>query len=210
MQVKKGTDSNPDLLTNVNSKFDSPGDEKYRDDLLPTNDELVTVKPKKKKQFFSVVKGVTVVLVTLIGGAIALPSFISSGCGGHTREAEGRHYLSSTNKAQQAYYTETGKFTDSWDELGVGIKTQTTNYIYLTRATEKAAFSYGISRKQDFKSYVGAVFLVPATSFDPKAAKDEMTTVSILCQAKTQGTTRLEEPTLHNGNPTCGSDSNSF
>lgn len=51
------------------------------------------------------------------------------------RQAEGKQYVSSVNKAQQAYYTENGQFVTSsdaaaWSSLGVGIKTQTTNYRY--------------------------------------------------------------------------------
>ncbi|MFB2882057.1 type IV pilin-like G/H family protein [Floridanema aerugineum] len=54
---------------------------------------------------------------------------------GKGRQAEGKQYVSSVNKAQQAYYTENNQFVTTsddaaWGSLGVGIKTQTTNYRY--------------------------------------------------------------------------------
>ncbi|MEQ9354755.1 protein kinase domain-containing protein [Coleofasciculus chthonoplastes] len=48
-------------------------------------------------------------------------------------EAEARQYLSSMYRHQEAYYLENGKFSDSIEKLGLGIKTETENYTYYTR-----------------------------------------------------------------------------
>jgi hypothetical protein len=45
------------------------------------------------------------------------------------------------NKAQQAVFIETTAFATSFDALGLGIKTETTNFKYSIRATKKAAFN---------------------------------------------------------------------
>lgn len=60
------------------------------------------------------------------------------------------------------------------------------------------AFSYGISRLDDYKSYVGGVFLV-------KMAESETTVREILCEANFSGRKRPVDPTYENGVLACGS-----
>ncbi|AFZ08265.1 general secretion pathway protein H [Oscillatoria nigro-viridis PCC 7112] len=135
-------------------------------------------------------------------GAIALPSFLNTS---HScRIPEAKLYVSSMNRAQQALFIEKNAFATSVDALGIGIKTETTNFKYSIRATKKAVFNYGLSKKKDLKSYVGGVFLVPAKNFEPHAAKEEITTTSIFCQADSPGTIEPVEPTYENGKIACG------
>ncbi|MEG4515329.1 MULTISPECIES: type IV pilin-like G/H family protein [unclassified Microcoleus] len=136
-------------------------------------------------------------------GAIALPSFLA-GPQDKTRTLEAKQYVSSMNRAQQALFIEKNTFGTSVDALGLGIKTETTNFKYSIRATKKAAFNYGVSNKKDLKSFVGGVFLVPAKNFEPNAAKEEITTTSILCQADSPGIIKPAEPTYENGKIACG------
>jgi len=133
--------------------------------------------------------------------AIALPSFLRQG--GKAKQSENKQYVSAMNKAQQAVFIETSAFATSFDALGIGIKTETTNFKYSIRATNKAAFNYGVSKEKDLKSYVGGVFLVPAKNFEPNAAKEERTTTSILCEADSPGTIKPAEPTYKNGKIAC-------
>jgi len=141
--------------------------------------------------------------VVMILAAIPLPS--SSGCGGGNKAklSEAKQYVSSLNKGQQAKYAEDGAFSNSFNALGLGIKTQTTNYNYSIIATKNAAFSYGVARSNNLTSYVGAVFLVPVS----QAANKEKTTVSILCAANSPGNTQPPDPILQNGNPVCAAGS---
>ena len=141
--------------------------------------------------------------VVIILAAIALPS--SSGCGGGNKAklSEGKQYVSSVNKAQQAKYAEDGAFSNSINGLDLGIKTQTTNYNYSIIATKNAAFSYGVARSNNLTSYVGAVFLVPVS----QAANNKKTTESILCVANSPGNTQPPDPILQNGNPVCAAGS---
>jgi type IV pilus assembly protein PilA len=143
------------------------------------------------------------VLLMCIGlmTAIVLPSFLNQA--GKAKQSEGKQYISLMNRGQQAYFAEKSAFATSVNALGLGIKTETTNYKYLTRATKTAAFNYGVSKQKKEKSFVGGVFLVPAY---PNAPKDEMTTTSILCEADSPGTIKPVEPTYQNGKIACGKD----
>ncbi|MEG4502453.1 type IV pilin-like G/H family protein [Microcoleus sp. F6_B4] len=138
----------------------------------------------------------------VVMGAIALPSFLytSHRC----RIPEAKQYVGSMNRAQQALFIEKSAFGTSVDALGLGIKTETTNFKYSIRATKKAAFNYGVSKEKKLKSYVGGVFRVPAKNFEPNAAKQEITTTSILCEADSPGTIKPAEPTSENGKIACG------
>jgi type IV pilus assembly protein PilA len=88
--------------------------------------------------------------------------------------------------------------------LGIGIKTETRNFNYSIRATKKAAFNYAVAKGKNLKSYVGGVFVVPAKNFEPNAAKEEITTTSILCVSDFPGSIKPAEPTYENGKSACG------
>lgn len=119
------------------------------------------------------------------------------------KQAEGKQYVSSINKGQQAYFAEKGSFANSVEALGLGLKSETTNYKYSTSATKQAAFSYGVSKLPQLKNFIGGVFVVPAKQVDTKAAKDKMTTVSTLCKADSDVTTKPAEPTYQSGKIAC-------
>jgi hypothetical protein len=116
-------------------------------------------------------------------------------------ETEGKQYVGSMNKAQQAYYAENGEFTNSVPNLGLGIRTETANYRYSISTENKAAFNYGVSKQGKLKSFVGGVFLIGD-------ATTEITTVRILCQTKTNGasTTKPANPINQNGTLVCGAN----
>ena len=118
-------------------------------------------------------------------------------------QSEAKQYLGSMNRAQQAKYAENGAFSNSITALGIGIKTQTTNYNYSAIATKNAAFSYGVARSNNLRSYVGAVFLIP----DSQAANDAKTTVSILCETTSFGNTQPPDPIIENDVPVCAAGS---
>ena len=90
-------------------------------------------------------------LLMVIGviGAIALPSFLNS-----THKpmiSEAKQYVGSMNRAQQALFIEKSAFATSVNALGIGIKTETTNYKYSVRATKKAAFNYAVAKEKKLK-----------------------------------------------------------
>jgi Tfp pilus assembly major pilin PilA len=144
--------------------------------------------------------------VVMILAAITLPYSNSSACGGKAELSEAKQYVSSMNKGQQVKYAEDGAFSNSINALGLGLKTQTTNYNYSTISTKNAAFSYGVARSNNLTSYVGAVFLVPVSP----AANKEKTTVSILCAANSPRKTQPPDPILQNDNPVCATGTESL
>jgi len=131
-------------------------------------------------------------------------AIISGEWGGTPKTAGAIQYVGSMNRAQEALFIEKSAFATSFDGLGLGIKTETTNFKYSIRATKKAAFNYAVAKENDLKSYVGGVFQVPAKNFEPNAAKEKITTTSILCEADSPGTIKPAEPTYKNGKIACG------
>ena len=114
-------------------------------------------------------------------------------------EREGRVYVSSMNRAQQAYYAEKGDFTNSVPNLGLGIRSETANYKYSISRENKAVFHYGVSKQGKLKSFVGGVFLIGD-------ATTEITTVRILCQTTAASTAKPANPTNKNGTLSCGAN----
>jgi type IV pilus assembly protein PilA len=149
-----------------------------------------------------------VVIVVIILAAIASPSGVTCGGGGKATQPEGKQYVASMNKGQQAKYAEEGAFSNSMDALGIGLKTQTANYNYSIIATKNAAFNYAVPIREtkDLTSYVGAIFLVPVS----QAANKEKTTISILCAANSPGNTQPPAPILQNDVPVCAAGTESL
>ena len=141
-------------------------------------------------------------VILMILTAIALPSFLASS--NKSKQSQGKQYIGSMNRGQQAKFAENGSFSNFIPDLGLGLKTETNNYKYSTRATKRTAFNYGVSKQKIEKSYIGDVFVVPAKEVDANAAKDEITTSSILCEADDRGTIEPAEPIYQNGKLICG------
>ena len=143
-------------------------------------------------------------------GAIALPSFLGDSTHDKYMTSymtfQAQQYVSSVNRGQQSSFAEKNAFSSSVKALGIGIETDTTHFKYSIHATKKAAFNYAVAKGKNSKSYVGGVFLVPAKNFEPNAAKEEITTTSILCEADFSGTIKPAEPTYQNGKLVCGKD----
>ncbi|WP_446389958.1 type IV pilin-like G/H family protein [Coleofasciculus sp. B1-GNL1-01] len=112
-------------------------------------------------------------------------------------QSEAKQYIGSMNRAQQAYFLEKANFTNEFDELGLGVKSETTNYTYSTYATLLSSINYSVSRQSDLKSYVGGVF------FGRVEATGELTTLAILCETKDKGTNRPPAPIVENGMLQC-------
>lgn len=110
------------------------------------------------------------------------------------KESEGKQYVSSMNKGQQAYYAENTGFTSSIANLGLGIKPETPNYKYSISTENKAVFNYGVSQQANLKSFVGGVFLIGTT------------TRTILCQTNAATTTKPANPLNKNGTLACGAN----
>jgi len=92
----------------------------------------------------------------------SLPSF--EGQANKAKQSEAKQYVGSINRAQQSKYAENGSFANSIDALGIGIKTETTNYRYSIETTKNAAFNYGVATSEKLRSFVGGVFVIGVKS----------------------------------------------
>ncbi|MEG4111205.1 MULTISPECIES: type IV pilin-like G/H family protein [unclassified Microcoleus] len=120
------------------------------------------------------------------------------------KQWEPRMYISLINKRQQAYFAEKSVFSTSVKALRIRIiKTETENYKYSHHTTKKATFNYGVSKHKDIKSFVGVVFVIPATKVESNASKNKIRTTSILCRSDSPGTIKPPEPTYQNGKIAC-------
>lgn len=155
--------------------------------------------------------------------ALALPSF--SGCGNKARSSEGRTYVGSMNRAQQAFWSEKQTFGRSIPALELRIKEETDNFKFEVQSFELVTYQYGVAKNDKVKSFVGAVFVVPEksqsyqgstqtanqTSESKPSIKKELTTISILCESPKIGIKmKMPNPTLQNGTPTCAEGTVAF
>ena len=129
--------------------------------------------------------------------------------------SEAHQYVDSLNYSQEFHFQRSGGFSYFFSHLIPG-SNQTINYKYSVSAKNNAAFSYGVSRSNYFRSYVGAVFLVPVSSAAnnkrtlvpvSEVANKEKTTLSILCVANSPGNIQPANPSIQNNVPVCAAGS---
>src|ERR671932_285864 len=147
MQPRKKSDSSVDSLTNDStpsssnfSVLDSSSTQEDSQDLLPTNGKVLPLIPEKapdklkNKSKFGCLAWLTIFLVLGFGSVLlTLPSLVS--CGSSAKRAEAKQNVGAINRAQQAYYLDNKAFSKSFESLGLGIRTPTTNYLDSTRVT---------------------------------------------------------------------------
>lgn len=152
---------------------------------------LQHVAKRKREGGFTLIELLVVIIIIGILSAIALPSFLNQA--NKAKQSEAKQYLSSINKGQQAFYAENGGFVgtleegqdDSFEKLGLGIRTETKNFTYDVASFdggfdgEDGALAWTTEAASGLNSYGGAVFLTGAD-----AAK---TTQTILCETGEEG-----------------------
>jgi len=137
---------------------------------------------RRQDKGFTLIELLVVIIIIGILSAIALPAFLNQA--NKAKQSEAKQYVSSMNKGQQAFYAENSKFSvdQTGTELGLGIKTQTTNYKY--DLADGKTDTGGVVNAQplvtSLKSYGGSVALV--------TAGEAKTTTSIICQEAGTGT----------------------
>ena len=140
---------------------------------------LQHINKRRQDQGFTLIELLVVIIIIGILSAIALPAFLNQA--NKAKQSEGKQYISSINKGQQAFYAENTRFGTNVAVLGLGLKTATTNYSYAVSATGANATALATPTNLDaLKGYAGGVGLVDAG--------DAKTTQSILCETTGVGT----------------------
>ena len=157
---------------------------------------LQHINKRRQDQGFTLIELLVVIIIIGILSAIALPAFLSQA--NKAKQSEAKQYVSSINKGQQAFYVENGKFSKdaTGTELGLGIKTLTSNYSYNLGQGDTAIGGVVNATPivTSLKGYGGSVALI--------VAGDAKTTSSIICQEA--GTNSGSTPDLAAGATACG------
>jgi type IV pilus assembly protein PilA len=134
----------------------------------------------QEEKGFTLIELLVVIIIIGILSAIALPSFLSQA--NKAKESEAKQYTGSMNRSQQAKYSENNKFATTVDELGMGIKTQTTNFTYKVDGTTSGPVqNQGTPIVGALRPYTGVVLLTGNTN------TSESTTSAFLCVQKVTG-----------------------
>lgn len=143
---------------------------------------LQHINKRRQDQGFTLIELLVVIIIIGILSAIALPAFLSQA--NKAKQAEAKQYVASINKGQQAYVAENPSFATDLSILGLGIKSQTTNYTYTidapggTAATALATPT--ATALTTLKGYAGGVGFIKAGEAN--------TTQSVLCETTGFGT----------------------
>ncbi len=146
---------------------------------------------KKNEEGFTLIELLVVIIIIGILAAIALPSLLSQVNKG--KQAEAKQNIGSVNRAQQAFFLENDSFATTVVEVGIGIKTQTVNYLYTIKnvkeGTNPAGDKIYVAVNNDaralgstLKSYVGLNF---TTTGD--ATTKEVLTQGFVCETVKTG-----------------------
>ncbi|WP_017718699.1 type IV pilin-like G/H family protein [Kamptonema formosum] len=143
---------------------------------------------RKEDKGFTLIELLVVVIIIGILAAVALPSLLSQT--NKAKQVEARNNVGAMNRAQQAVYTEKGSWATDMTGMGVGIKTDTTNYSYSIagQSQDTGIAHLATAKLKNLKPYAGLVWTVTENS--------QSTTRAILCEELQPATGTSQAPTI--------------
>jgi type IV pilus assembly protein PilA len=136
---------------------------------------------------FTLLELLTVIVIGGILAAISMPYFFSRATA--AKQAEGKMLVGVINRAQQAYYAQNTKFSETVDALALSVKSN--NYAFAVQTGDGGssyAANYATSTSAKVRSYVGMSAVVQDT-----LGNQVMQT--IMCEAEAPGTDSAAKPT---------------
>jgi len=147
-------------------------------------------------QGFTLIEMLVVLMIGSFLAAIALPSFLNQA--NKAKQAEARIYVSTLNRAQQAYIMEHAKFTKDIGQLGTTLR-NSSNYTYtiaVASNNDPYALNYAESQIPTLRPYVGMTAIISPV------AGDAITT-AILCESGSPSTGKAADPSYGASAITC-------
>jgi type IV pilus assembly protein PilA len=162
---------------------------------------------KKENEGFTLIELLVVIIIIGILSAIALPNFLNQTA--KAKQSEAKQNVGVVNRTQTAYRAENAAFANSFDNLAIGTLTgstgaSTTNYSYTVSGGTDTASIIATARDTSLKAYSGGT-----SRYNNASSQSVMS--SVMCEAKTPGTTTAEAPAFNTsspGAPTCDTDYN--
>ncbi len=163
--------------------------------------EYVKRRKRNNNQGYTILELLMVIIVIGILSAISLPSFLSQA--NKARQTEAKTYIGSMNRAQQAEYMEQGSFTVDAGELGLGISSETANYIYrisVGSAAGNSVVNRAIPSDGSFSNVPGlqsgALAYLGGVKAGRHSGTGEASTLSVICEALTPPFVSGEDGTI--------------
>ena len=153
------------------------------------------------KSSSDLVKTFFIIILSIVGLPIAIGMMMVvllpfSNQANEARESEGKQYVGSMNRAQQAVFLENSDFSDNINDLGLGIASETANYIYeIEISGSDSTITTAIPKQPGLLAFVGGVFLVNTDG--------DKTTEAILCETLKPLSRQPAFPYLVDNEPKC-------
>jgi type IV pilus assembly protein PilA len=134
------------------------------------------IQKQQAEKGFTLIELLVVIIIIGILSAIALPSFLNQA--NKAKESESKQYVGSMNRTQQAYLLEKNTFSSDISLLGLGIKTDSTNYTYgISAQTNSSVANVSYPKNTNtLRAHTGGV----QTAL---TAQSEATSLAVLCQS---------------------------
>lgn len=133
---------------------------------------------------FSLVELIIVIVILGILAMVAYPNFIN--LVENIKGTKAEQALRAGLKSEETHHIEFGRFIDSWEKLGLGIKSERYNYTALAPEPQKAAMLRAIPRDKKTTGYVAGIEVVITKRY----GQDYKTAI---CEAKKPGIKPIEE-----------------